>query len=328
VAGVTVNYAGLGNFVAPGTNLYTAIPKTKGATNEYQICFKCHTAYAFGATPPAGLTPVYNAGTATFTANSTTVTGSGSSWVAGMVGLWVYPTANPAAAYRITAVASGTSLTITPAYAGATAAGQAYAISGGSDLAQEFSPNNRSGHPIVTGLDNYPNSTAVAGKKGLLAAAMKAPWNVNVGQQTMMCSDCHNTDATAAGAAQGPHGSAAQFMLRGANAANWPNVTMSTFSTSWCANCHNNVGGRGHTQGDHSGTRCYVCHIVIPHGGKVSRLIADNNSTMPSRYAFNNNLANVGMQQFTKAASGSYTENSNCRTSCGHHGSGTGNEEW
>lgn len=330
-SGVAVNYTGLGNFVAPGTNLYAVIPKSIGATNEYQVCFKCHTAYAFGSTPPAGLTPVYNTGTASFTTNSATVTGSGTSWGSGMVGLWIYRTNNPAAVYRITAVASTTSMTITPAYAGATVSGVGYAMSGGTDLAQEFSPMNKSGHPIVTGLSNYVNSTAVGSpsRKGLQPAALKAPWNLNVGVQTMMCSDCHNTDA-ASSAAQGPHGSATQFMLRGANAANWPNVTLANFGTSWCANCHNDSAGAGHTEGDHRTTsvRCYTCHIVVPHGGKISRLIADNNSTMPARYAYNNNLSNVGMSQFRKAATGSYTENNSCRTTCGHHSGGTGNEDW
>ena len=233
------------------------------ATYEYQICFKCHSAYAWlPGSPPNGLSP------------------------------------------------NGT----------ATAPVQ-------TDCAQEFSPMNLSGHPVVTGLDNYPNSIVVGGKKGLLAAAMKPPWNVNVGQQTMTCSDCHNTDATTP-AAQGPHGSAAQFILRGPNANNWPNVTLANFNSSWCANCHNNSAGAGHTEGDHSGQACYVCHIVIPHGGKMSRLIADRDGTMPARYAYNNNLTTVGMQQFTKAAVGSYTENNNCRTSCGHHSGGTGNENW
>jgi predicted CXXCH cytochrome family protein len=328
VSGVAVNYTGLGNFVAPGTNLYMVIPKSVGATNEYQICFKCHTAYAFGSTPPPSLTPVYNAGTAAFTNGLTTVRGTGTSWGSGMVGLWIFRNSDVGTAYRITAVANATNLTVSAAYVGASASGQAYTISGQTDLAQEFSPMNRSGHPIVTGLTNYPNSTAVGSPalKGLQRAALKAPWNVDVGRQTMMCSDCHNTDGASA-AAQGPHGSAAQYMLRGANAANWPNVANSSFNTSWCANCHNNTTSSVHG-GDHSSTRCYVCHIVIPHGGKVSRLMADNNSTMPARYAYNNNISNVGMQQFRKAASNGYTENNNCRTSCGHHGSGTGNEDW
>jgi len=263
VSGVAVNYSGLANFDPVASNRYTLMPASPGATNEYQICFKCHSGYAWGtATPPAGLSP----------------NGSASQPVQ-------------------------------------------------TDTAQEFSPMNKSGHPIVTGLDNYPNSIAVGGRKGLQAAALKAPWNVNIGQQTMTCTDCHNSDA-ASPAAQGPHGSAAQFILRGPNANNWPNVTLQNFSTSWCANCHNDSAGAGHTKGEHRSSGCYVCHIVIPHGGKMSRLIADRDGAMPARYAYNNNVTTVGMQQFTKAATGSYTENNNCRTSCGHHSGGTGTENW
>jgi predicted CXXCH cytochrome family protein len=328
VAGVAINYTSLTNFQTVTTNLYSVIPKSVGATNEYQICFRCHTSYSFGTSPPPGLTPVYSAGTAAFTNGIATIKGTGTAWNSTMVGMWMVRTNDPANVYKVTAVANATNMTITPVYAGATASGQGYALTLCTDVAMEFSPRNKSGHPVVTGLDNYPNSLIVGGKRGLLAAALLAPWNVNVGQQTMMCSDCHNTDGVST-AAQGPHGSAAQFMLRGNNANNWPNVTLSNFATSWCANCHvKNSAGRPHTEGDHSGAQCYVCHITIPHGGKMSRLIADRDGTMPARYAYNNNLSNVGMQLFTKAASGSYTENSNCRTSCGHHGSGTGNENW
>ena len=116
VSGVTVSYNGLGNFEAPGTNLYTATTNTGGATYEYEICFKCHTAYAFGATPPPNLTPYYSNGSATFTPGSTTVTGSGTIWNGTMVGSWIFSSNNPTARYRITAVNSTTSLTITPAY--------------------------------------------------------------------------------------------------------------------------------------------------------------------------------------------------------------------
>ena len=234
------------------------------STNEYQICFKCHSGYAWlpGA-PPNGNSP-----------NGTAV--------------------NPVM----------------------------------TDAAQEFSPNNLSGHPIVTGLDNYPNSIVKSGKKGLLAAALKAPWNVNVGSQTMMCSDCH--DASTASAVQGPHGSANQFILRGSNAANWPNVT--SFSTSWCANCHNDtVNMDGH--GNHHGAGgCNTCHIVIPHGGKMSRLIADADGNMPSRYALNNTISSstVKVTSFTKSTT-SYGEGA-CRASCGgdNHSSGSSGtmENW
>ena len=329
--GVACSYLGLTNFQAVTTNLYTVIPRSTGVTNEYQICFKCHSSFAYGTNPPAGLSPIYSTGTATFTSGNATVTGSGTTWNTGMVGAWIVRSNNAGTPYKIAAVASTTSLTISPVYAGASGSAQAYRISCETDAAQEFSPQNRSGHPVVTGLDNYPNSLAVGSpaRKGLQPPALKAPWNVNVGQQTMMCSDCHNTDA-ATPAAQGPHGSASQFMLRGPNAANWPDVTLPNFTNSWCANCHNNSAGTPHTRSNHRGTsvKCYTCHIVVPHGGKMSRLIADRDGTMPARYAFNNTITNVGMMQYTKAATNSYTENSNCRTSCGHHGSGTGNENW
>ncbi len=464
----------LGNLVAPGGANYSPVVSV---TYEYEICFKCHTDYAFstytagtatftnasgtvtgvgttwnaglvGATlqrtgdtttytvtavasatsltispvyasatvsgqaytiwnPPPGRTPVYNAGTATFTSGSATVTGAGTTFNAGLVGLWIRrgtETAN----YEITAYNSATSITISPAYSGTTGSAQAYTISGETDLAQDFSPNNKSGHPVVTGLDNYPNSIEVGSplKRGLQTTVMLAPWNTNIGQQTMACTDCHNTDANAP-AAQGPHGSAAQFMLRSwgngaangvgtalftngsatvtgtgttwvaANVgskislpgsstiytiatwtsatsititpvyagtttasvafamwnspANWPNVTLANFPSSWCANCHQKGTHYGHAKSNHSSYACYRCHIVIPHGGKMSRLIADADGTMPPRYAYNNLVSNVYFTNFTKAAQGLYSENNSCRTTngCDHHiGGPTTGENW
>lgn len=206
-----------------------------------------------------------------------------------------------------------------------TAGPQTYAIAASTDLAQEFSPMNGSGHPVVTGLNNYPNSTA---PKALAAGQMKAPWTA-VGVQTMMCSDCHDTTSTnyIPSAAQGPHGSANPYMLRGPNAANWPVVPGNTFANSWCANCHNDgtfVDG-GHTA-HRSVPGCYSCHIVIPHGGKLSRLIADGNSpNMPARYAYNNDTNNVQLTGFTKAAS---LSESSCGAKCdsGRHALANGGQ--
>jgi len=170
-------------------------------------------------------------------------------------------------------------------------------------------------------LSNYVNSVAVGGRKGLPPGSMKAPWTNNVGSQTMLCTDCHNTDGTAA---QGPHGSAAQFMLRGPNSANWPDVDPGNIGTAWCVNCHN-PNTFIHNESKHFGiTRCYSCHIVIPHGGKVSRLIATRGN-MPSRYAFNNDLNNVEMLEFIKASS--YDGYGQCNTQCGEHTASPG-ESW
>jgi predicted CXXCH cytochrome family protein len=196
-----------------------------------------------------------------------------------------------------------------------------------TDAAQEFSSANKSGHPIVTGLDNYANSIAVGSpaRRGLQPAAMKPPWNVNVGQQTMMCSDCHNTDA-ATPAAQGPHGSMSQFMLRGPNAANWPNVTLANYNTSWCANCHNSINNV-HSRSAHRTFACYRCHLVVQHGGKLSRMLADND-TMPARYGYNNALNTSYLQAFTKNATNSYSA-SNCRAQChSEHSGRSPSENW
>lgn len=218
--------------------------------------------------------------------------------------------------YIITAQDGSTVPYVVNAYV---AGAQGYGIALATDVAQEFSPFNRSGHPIFTGLDNYSNSVAVGSpsRRGLQPAALKAPWNVNVGQQTMMCSDCHNTD-NATTAAQGPHGSAYQFMLRGPNATNWPTGTTTAFANSWCANCHNNAAGEPHTRSDHSGQQCYRCHTLIPHGGGMSRLLGDRDGAMPARYAFNNTLTNILVYSFTKTSTNGYSSG-NCRANCNSH---------
>ena len=389
VSGVAFNYASLTNFSGVTTNLYAAIPQ---ATNEYQICFKCHAGYGYptyssgtasfttnsssvtgsgtdwtsnllgqvifrandpaayvvtnvaGTTSlsvmpsysgtsaagqaytlmslPPGLTPVYTNGTASFTNGSMTVKGSGTAWSSGLAGLWIGLTGTPAVVYRITSVLNPTNLMIYPAYAETSSSSQRYRITGSTDVAQEFSPMNRSGHPIVTGLSNYVNSLA---PRALLAAALKPPWDGNVGRQTMMCSDCHDATTTnyVATSSQGPHGSANQFILRGPNGNNWPNVSVSSFSSSWCANCHLNNSGDVHGKSEH-GT-CRNCHIVVPHGGKMSRLVADRDGIMPARYAWNNTLTNVLIYSYTKATDpANYPSDgtANCRTSCSRHDAG------
>jgi hypothetical protein len=230
--------------------------------------------------------------------------------------------------YTVTAQDGSTAVYVVSAFV---AGAQNYGITLATDVAQEFSPLNKSGHPVITGLNNYSNSTAVGSPslRGLQVAAMKAPWNSNVGTQTMMCSDCHDATTTnyVASAAQGPHGSAYQYMLRGPNAANWPNVTIANINTSWCANCHNNSAGAPHTQGNHSGYQCYQCHIIIPHGGKMSRLIGDRD-TMPSRYAWQNNLSNMQIQSFTKKATTGYAQTGDCQASCYGSHSTAASENW
>jgi len=196
-----------------------------------------------------------------------------------------------------------------------------------TDVAMEFNPNNRSGHPVLASLNNFTGSAA---PRPLAAAQMVAPWNVAVGTQTMSCNDCHNTDA-ASPAAQGPHGSAVTFMIKnGAAKPGWPTAAASAagFATTFCSDCHANANVHGR-DGAHQ-TSCYRCHIVIPHGGKMSRLIGDNNGTMPARYSYSNNLANMYIQSFTKAATDAGYQQSNCQSGtsgCTNHNT-AGSENW
>jgi predicted CXXCH cytochrome family protein len=76
-----------------------------------------------------------------------------------------------------------------------------------TDQAMEFNMNNKSVHPVRVGLNSQTGSYA---PKALESAQLKSPWNVNVGTQTMYCSDCHGADSENSTDPKGPHGSMAQ----------------------------------------------------------------------------------------------------------------------
>jgi cytochrome c553 len=168
---------------------------------------------------------------------------------------------------------------------------------------------------------------------------MTAPWDVNVGNQTMYCSDCHGADDEEAGGAKGPHGSNYKFMLKGERKY-WPvSSTGKLFSlndisgidkagtglnTNWanelfCLNCHdsfpssnkNDWKNEAHREhGDRSykpdgitkhNTYCVACHSVIPHGNKRSRLIVYRSE--PAPYTYQSGGINYStLQGFRKAA--------------------------
>jgi hypothetical protein len=72
------------------------------------------------------LTPVYQTGTALFTLNSRTVTGSGTTWTTAMKGRKIM--ASDGAFYKIASVASSTSIILTEPYQGVTTSGYSYLI--------------------------------------------------------------------------------------------------------------------------------------------------------------------------------------------------------
>jgi hypothetical protein len=110
----------------------------------------------------------------------------------------------------------------------------------------------------------------------------------------MTCSDCHGNDDQTASASQGPHASAVKFILRGTNTM-WP--FQSNGTTRWtaansatgsgtaaglfCLNCHTLKSTPHTNQSQHSALACTQCHIRIPHGGKVKRLIRTTNTPAP-----------------------------------------------
>ncbi|MDH3392546.1 MAG: hypothetical protein OEL66_00960 [Desulfobulbaceae bacterium] len=227
-----------------------------------------------------------------------------------------------------------------------------------TDVGMEFNPNNKSFHPVVSGL-----SDAGSGSSGLTTSQLIAPWNVNVGSQTMYCSDCHASDSAVAG----PHGSGTKWMLAGTNKA-WPFAiktdngkkapttyrTLGTMTDTpgedglFCLNCHPDSRStsinKAHAKSNHSTTACVDCHIRIPHGGRVSRLMAaDNNATytMPARYTSDGAGQNTTgtdevpfVKEFIKAADGTGYSASNCTTSAGcaggagHSTTSIGGEYW
>jgi hypothetical protein len=192
--------------------------------------------------------------------------------------------------------------------------------------------------------------------------------------QTMMCSDCHSSDEISTTAAQGPHGSAVKWMLKGRNRA-WPTLDASDNGLGtgtlrkigntadpnhrsvmdgndngdglFCLNCHSTVSfskdkygrqnnGNVHTiHGYPQAPECARCHIMVPHGGAISRLIggdAANGGAMPVRYAFNNTLSENWMNWFImKTFGGNYDGTAGdpagygpnggdyCYVKCGHH---------
>jgi len=198
-----------------------------------------------------------------------------------------------------------------------------------TDQSLEFSPNNRSAHPVIVTLNNQVGSLA---PRALTVSEMKAPWT-NVGNQLMTCGDCHEFVDT------GIQGSGISWSLKGANKA-WPYTaagvssgtyqTMRNNSMSFCWNCHNFSGaGEVHTTGDHDNVRCIDCHIRVPHGGKVSRLIGTNTPGLPARYSGDGKGGDMPkITSFKKAQAGKYST-SNCSAGCEDHGNAvTGGEKW
>jgi len=181
-----------------------------------------------------------------------------------------------------------------------------------TDQSCEFGPNNKSAHPVVMPLNQMTGNYE---PKSLSPDQLKPPWNSNPGNQTMYCSDCHGNDSETINP-KGPHGSQAKYMLKGPNK-NWPTdengrlyKVGDIFGTSsdggtteglFCVNCHNlenadvhrfkgsgmmggGMGGGGMGGKKFADYPCVYCHVAVPHGSPVSRLIGYSNFPQPYNY--------------------------------------------
>ncbi|HEY6005737.1 MAG TPA: CxxxxCH/CxxCH domain-containing protein [Anaeromyxobacter sp.] len=135
-----------------------------------------------------------------------------------------------------------------------------------TDQAREFNPANPSFHPVLA---------SASGNQGATSNII-APWTRT---SLMTCTDCHESSATTD--PNGPHGSAARFILKGPNTS-WSSTVTNTSggmpAGTFCANCHNanfaNSRFPGHTNGNHN-IACMGCHVAIPHGsGHIGMLVS------------------------------------------------------
>jgi predicted CxxxxCH...CXXCH cytochrome family protein len=87
---------------------------------------------------------------------------------------------------------------------------------------------------------------------------------------TMMCSDCHSNDTISSTVAQGPHGSAVKWMLKGRNRA-WPTTlasdngtgTIGTGAHLFGAYTYSPVVQRSTNDGTVNGLFCLNCHSTV-----------------------------------------------------------------
>ena len=162
--------------------------------------------------------------------------------------------------------------------------------------------NHRSWHPVMgaTGRDPCLRTDG----RDDISNNWLSPFNVGVGTQTMLCSDCHGSDTAPGtvvpdggenGNPWGPHGSTNDFILKGP----WSRDTGTGTPDDLCFKCHafnryateaadgtESVFGRGdHLHGRHARLigriKCMWCHTAVPHGWKNKGLLVNLNDVGP-----------------------------------------------
>lgn len=196
-----------------------------------------------------------------------------------------------------------------------------------TDIAWEMNINNKSGHPVVINAMGRVGSYA---PKGLDPSQLTAPWSNAAGATTMYCSDCHGSDEEMQGDPKGPHGSNLKFMLKGVNNY-WPTKAdgVTLYDTNdigtagddglFCKNCHDVNEPHKNQWNWRMANRnfsCVTCHVAVPHGSPVSRLIGYSNFPAPYNYKGNS----LRIQGFKKNGLTAIDNNDVYASGCGGGG--------
>jgi len=241
-----------------GNNAPTGVTSTY-LTREYQICFKCHSPYAYDETDPQALPLGYSGGTLTGT--------NGYLYFSDVAMEFQAPVAHKGS----------------PPSTMDSGASTAYSTN-----------NHRSWHPVI---DNTGRVDTLPGAAN--PNTLRSPWNgsdidgptaatlVNaVGNQTMYCSDCHGSGTNPSegvvpiggehGNSWGPHGSSENFLLKGT----WNTDTPHTIgSNTLCFLCHDE-----NQYADASGAPAFVLNSGFGGSGADSWSQPINN--LHQRHAF------------------------------------------
>lgn len=277
---------------------------------EYQICMKCHSNYAYrdqdgpssGQYNFAGRPTVGGAG----------LTPANDARFRGQTNVNVWPTG---ARYTNQAVEF---------FAPLTHRGEL----NGSGVEPPV-VNHRSWHPVMA-----PTGRTATERAG--ASNFRGPWQTNLGNQTMYCSDCHGNAVSSTTSNDpdyesgtsgprrpwGPHGSTNPFILKGEYNVN---------AIDLCTRCHNVTAGSSGFSGSkdnnlhtyHLGVsawdernvrlRCNYCHVAVPHGWKHKALLADTRTVGPEVGFATEATANGAFGNGSSFTRGPYYMNSKLR---------------
>lgn len=152
-----------------------------------------------------------------------------------------------------------------------------------TDLSREFNPANQSGHNIVGSRTNFPKegpSDGLAYDWPFPSDTQAFRGGTGLTKNSMLtCTDCHSSEV---GGVSGPHGSSTPFNLvadgvydsYSGTYKRWYQTTLDEWDTEFlCGRCHKKTSNSVHGVARHGYFTCSSCHVAIPHGWMLPRLL-------------------------------------------------------